>query len=174
VSQTPANTAYPDRTPVWSADGRLIYHIAVVGLEDNQIFIAERVANRWTETKVPLRAAGAPPTVDSWPQWSNDGRRISFIRSRTDNNGDLMVTAADGTGLRKVGEDVAGFAVQCWSPDDRAIAVINAELDVMIGTESEPGYRVVSVDGTSPPVLIRTPGRRSFDSCSWQRVASQR
>jgi hypothetical protein len=171
VTDKQGNPDFPERRPVWSPDGRLTYHVAVDGGRDNDIFVAERSADGWEEAEITFTPVADEPTLDSWPVWSNDGRWISFVRSVTDNNGYLMVAAADGSGARRVSDAVAGFSPACWTPDDGSIVVVSAELDVMIGDERETGYRVLSVDGSSAPVLIPTPGRKSFGACSWQRLA---
>jgi Tol biopolymer transport system component len=172
ISGTPGSADFPDRRPVWSSDGRIAYHIAVVGGVDNDIFLAERSATRWTEREIvfPLTVE---PSLDSWPVWSNDGDRIAFVRSPTDNNGYLMVADADGSNAARIGGPwIVGFSPVCWAPDDRAVVAVNAELDVMIGNEAEPAYRIVSLDHPNT-ILISSPARQSFGACSWQRLAVQ-
>jgi Tol biopolymer transport system component len=172
VSETPGSSCCPERRPAWSPDGtRIAYHISV-GAE-NDIFIAERTGSGWTETRLEPGPADSGVRLDSWPAWSNDGTRISFVRSRTDNHGDLFVMSADGTGARMIDAGgIVGFAPHCWTPDDRSIVVVNAELNVPIDSEARPGFRIVSVDGSSPPREISTPDRLGFTACSWQRLAS--
>jgi Tol biopolymer transport system component len=173
ISSIPGNAVYPDRRPVWSRDGRIAYHIAVAGGTDNDIFVAERLTAGWVESELTLTPMADEPTLDSWPVWSNDGSQISFVRSPTDNNGFLMVANADGSDVRRIGPFIAGFSPVCWTPDDRSIVAVNAELDVMIGDEAEPGYRIVSLDHSINPILISSPGRQSFGACSWQRLAPE-
>lgn len=54
------------------------------------------------------------------PLWSPDGRRIAAARTGDDRTGDLILAAADGSGLKYVSPPVKGGMLipQAWSPDD--------------------------------------------------------
>jgi len=46
-----------------------------------------------------------------------------------------------------------------------------AEENVSIGDEDDPGFVILSVDGTRAPLFIPTPERQAFAACSWERLA---
>lgn len=149
--------------PQWSPDGsRLLYHAGANG----NIFLATLGDSGWTES---VLVGGT--TNDSWPTWSNDGTRISFIRSAVTDHGHVMVASADGSALQELVSGTIGWAPHCWTPDDRSILAVSAEENFSIGDEARPGYVLLSVDGSVAPVSIATPGRQAFAACSWQRLA---
>jgi len=149
--------------PQWSPDGsRLLYHAGSNG----DVLLATLGDSGWTES---VLAGG--PTNDSWPTWSNDGSRISFIRSLATDHGYVMVADADGSNAHPLESDVIGWAPHCWTPDDRGILAVTAEENLGIGDEPRPGYVVLAVDGQTAPVVISTAGRQAFAACSWQRLA---
>ena len=161
--------ANPERRPQWSPDGsRLVFHLA--NLLDSDVVVAERTANGWAAH--PLASGPADRrTLDSWPTWSNDGQRISFVRSDITDHGHIVVVGADGSNERMLESRLIGWAPHCWTPDDRSILAVTAVEDVGIGDEREPGYVKLSVDGTESAVFFPTPSRVAFASCSWQRLA---
>jgi len=65
---------------------------------------------------------------DSQPVWSPDGSRIAFYSDRKfnlpdrDDNVDIYVMAADGTGLTRLTDDPASDAFPYWSPDGQRLA----------------------------------------------------
>lgn len=149
--------------PQWSPDGsRLLYHAG----SDADVLVARLEESGWSES-VLVRGT----TNDSWPTWSNDGTRISFIRSAVTDHGHVMVASADGSGVRKLDSGTIGWAPHCWTPDDRSILAVSAEENLGIGDEELPGYVLLSVDGSAAPLPIATPERQAFAACSWQRLA---
>jgi TolB protein len=64
-------------------------------------------------------------TGDSYPQYSPDGTRVVFMRTKPgvnpDGAGAVFVVNADGTGLRRITPWGAAFLGQSWSPDGRWI-----------------------------------------------------
>ena len=68
-----------------------------------------------------------PNTIVNYePKWSNDGKRIVFVRTLADGfsedgNGEIATMAPDGSGVRLL-THTAGFETDpAWSPDRRQI-----------------------------------------------------
>lgn len=159
----------PERRPQWSLDGlRVTYHIS--DRTDMDIFVATRSEAGWQEHRLPTVPAEGD-SKDAWPTWSNDGRRISFIRSVEMDHGHVVVVDADGSSERLLESRLIGWAPHCWTPDDRSISAVTAELNVGIGDEPDPGFVVIPVDGLASPVFVSASGRSAFAACSWQRLA---
>ena len=69
------------------------------------------------------------PAADSWPSWSPDGRRITFISSRddpdpNDDNSiwEIYVMNEDGSDQTRLTNNSAWHSLPRWSPDGRRIA----------------------------------------------------
>jgi Tol biopolymer transport system component len=147
--------------PTWSPDGSaLIYDSG-----DGGILIARHSGSAWEEEVIPSQP------FDSWPRFSNDGSMISFFRSAAEDDFGHIVVAdaanAEPSNQRQLESGLIRFAPHCWAPDDRSIVAATGIRD-----DPDPGYVVLSVDGSSPPRAIPTPDRVASSSCSWQRLAS--
>jgi Tol biopolymer transport system component len=133
-----------------------------------KIVIAERGPTGWTERVVVERSA-------SWlPNFSNDGSRIAFLRSRPDAwEGDMFVVGIDGRGERRVSDRVVNVSSPCWSPDDRTITMLTGLVPpapVSLSGWSNQVYVTFPVDGARP-VEIPAGTVNGILACSWQRLA---
>ncbi len=96
------------------------------------------------------------------PSWSPDGTKIAFGRDHNDNT-DVYVIGADGTGLVRLTSDPATDSHPSWSPDgsriafasdrdgDREIYVMNvdgSDVTRLTDNEADDGQPAWSPDGT--------------------------
>jgi Tol biopolymer transport system component len=155
--------------PNWSFDGRLLYD-AVFGPSLNgnhgDIVVASPQGDGWSE-----RIVVGGQTTDWFARWSNDARRIVFLRSPSGGEGDLYIADADGSDLAKLSDRVMSTGGACWSPDDRLVVSLTGEEGKPI--EGQPGATYVVFEANSGKVLqeIPAPGVHGIIDCSWQRLA---
>src|SRR2546425_3743504 len=84
------------------------------------------------------------PSYNARPDWSHDGRRITFTACRPwDNSCEIYVMNANGSGQTNITNNYATDHMSVWSPDDRRIAFAsdldgNWEIYVMNADGSDP------------------------------------
>jgi TolB protein len=61
------------------------------------------------------------PASDYQPQWSPDAKRIVFVSSRDDANGEIYVMNDDGSGVTRLTDNVLADHSPDWSPDGQHI-----------------------------------------------------
>lgn len=84
------------------------------------------------------------PELDSGPEYSPDGERVAFIRSREGGGTDIWVMRSDGTDEQLVGGSAAGVSLPVWSPNGNWIAFAYQNG----GTSSNWDIFKVKLDGT--------------------------
>lgn len=70
---------------------------------------------------------------ETWARSSNDGTRISFLRSAVSGHGKVVIANADGSNERQLESPLIGLAPHCWAPDDRSIVSVTAVEGLEIG-----------------------------------------
>jgi len=104
-------------TPAWSPDGQ---HVAFV-LEEKPSPAAvpsETNAQIYTidvgtgERKQLTQGS----SMNLWPTWSPDGRRIAFVSDRDSTIGDIYVMNADGSDIRRLTDNDVAEAMLSWAP----------------------------------------------------------
>jgi Tol biopolymer transport system component len=103
--------------PVWSPDGQ---HIAFVLAEEPppgtvQLRTNLDIYTLNVDTGERRQVTQGRPT-DEWPAWSPDGRRIAFVSTRDNAQGEIYVTNADGSDVRRLTENDLAEAMLAWTP----------------------------------------------------------
>jgi Tol biopolymer transport system component len=75
--------------------------------------------------------------------WSPDSRQIAFISTR-DNNEEVYVVNADGTGPRNLSRNPAMDDVPLWSPDGKKVAFVSnrSGFDEIYVMDTDGGFPV--------------------------------
>ena len=90
------------------------------------------------------------PGYSARPNWSHDGRRITFTACRpTDFSCEIYVMNADGSGQTKLTNDFSADYMSVWSPDDQRIAFVSER-------DGSPQVYVMNADGSNPTRLTQS------------------
>jgi Tol biopolymer transport system component len=98
------------------------------------------------------------PFYNARPNWSHDGRRITFTACRQGESCEIYVMNADGSGQVNLTNNFSDEQMSVWSPDDEKIAFVsnrdgNNEIYVMNADGSDPTrltYDYVGVNDQLP------------------------
>src|SRR2546425_7471611 len=84
------------------------------------------------------------PGYNARPNWSHDGRRITFTACRvTDFSCDIYVMNADGSGQTNLTHNFSTEQMSVWFPDDGRIAFVSDR-------DGSPQIYVMNADGSNP------------------------
>jgi len=106
-----------ETSPAYSPDGKSLAFIADPGEPFVfQLFVMDLATRR--ERQLTREAVNV-----FFPVWSPDGRTIAATRTGDDRAGDLLLAAADGSGVVVVPPPVKGgiLTPQAWSPDGKTL-----------------------------------------------------
>ncbi|MGH2641796.1 MAG: TolB family protein [Actinomycetota bacterium] len=137
-----------DRNAAWSPDGTRIA-FARSGNDGYEVYLMD--ADGSNVTAVTSVAAESAPS----PSWSPDGSRIAL-----DVNGAIHVVSADGTGLRRLSQDLPEGVLDMdpsWSPDGTQIAFMRYTNDDVADSAEDGDIWIVSSDGTDAIRVTRGP-----------------
>ena len=124
----------------WSPDDReVLWTGTTVAGADEQVFVAP------ADGSSPPRQIGDPTTFNWGPNWSPDGKQISYV-----SEADFYVMHRDGTNIRKVSQGT--YEEQnsgTWSPDGSVLAF-------EAGRSGDHDLWIVGLDGKPEHVLARS------------------
>jgi dipeptidyl aminopeptidase/acylaminoacyl peptidase len=96
----------------------------------------------WTLDPTTRRYARLTSGDDIWPTWSADGTRIAFERRISEQESDIYVMNADGSGLHAVTSDPGRNSHPTWSPGGEQIAYSSAGSLYVIPSDGGPARSV--------------------------------
>jgi tol-pal system beta propeller repeat protein TolB len=144
------NDPFDERDIAWSPDGCCIA-FTTDRHGRSEIYLVS-VAEGWQQRLTDVQSFDPPWSGrDYQPAWSPDGEYIAFGSERDDNY-DIYLMKADGSGLTRLTDHPAGDWGPTWSPDGNYIA-FGSDRD------GNPEIYVMNPDGSDQVNLTDYPGR---------------
>jgi TolB protein len=150
--------------PAWSPDGKTIAFSPSTSREGDTatygIWLMNPDGNNQHQLTFPPQHADSGPLVgsDSMPEWSPDGGQIAFTRGYRGRN-DIYAIRVDGTGLRRLTNQVGQHYEAAWSPNGRRIVFVTALFQRRV-------IDVMNADGRNQKRLRA--GRGGYIDPDWQ------
>jgi Tol biopolymer transport system component len=113
------NNTVDDFSPAWSPDGTKIAFVSIGPGGQQDIFVMGSAIDVIDPTPPPVNLTNNPAS-DSEPNWSPDGSQIAFVSTR-DNNHNIYVMNANGSGQTRLTRNAAPDFSPAWSPDGTRI-----------------------------------------------------
>ncbi|MCK4898388.1 MAG: PD40 domain-containing protein, partial [Anaerolineales bacterium] len=104
------------------------------------------------------------PYYENWPAWSPSGDQIAFASYRNDENFEIYVINADGSGLTRLTDNPGMDGVPDWSPDSEQIAYTSER-------DGNSEIFVMNADGSGVRRLTNNPALDGHPS--WSHDGSQ-
>jgi TolB protein len=135
--------------PSWSADSRSIIYCTDDDLHPPKKNTAEVYAIALKTKAIRVIIAGG---VNTYPNYSPDGRRIAFRKMIGETNSEIFVANADGSRETNLTNDPAFDGWPAWSPDGSRIA---------FASNRDGNYKiyVMNADGSHVRLIANTEGR---------------
>jgi len=141
--------------------------------DGSQVLFARREGGRYSLHRIPVVGGEPRKILDDADNgdWSPDGRKIAFLRTRTEQGvaiSSLWVADAGGEGAKEVARTSTGaFAHPRWSPDGARIALVQS------GTEnSASSVLLITPDGGTPATLTPPPPAGRLSAVAWSGSGS--
>lgn len=145
------NNNVEDTSPAWSPDGKWIAFVRVRSGNHGQLWVISADG----------RGAHSLGLAGGEPAWSPDGTQLAFAHGRhgaARETVDLYIANADGSGLRRLTHERAGWVSHhpSWSPDGRSIVYMKGR-----------GLWTIGVNGRGARQLTRS-SREDVDPDWWK------
>jgi Tol biopolymer transport system component len=130
-----------------SIDGDLYVSQQVAG---RNIFIAEVDFATGKVIKPATRAVDRFVGMNEWPDWSPDGKFLSYVYARNwvGRSPSIAIKSLDDGRVREIPLDVINGRAPFWTPDSRSLVTHGVDAD------GRPGvYRIAAADGTVTPIV---------------------
>ena len=105
----------------------------------------------------PRRLTTNDDSLELWPTWSRDGKRIAFVRWSDADLGRIVTVDARGRSERTVTQQPGHYAVPQFSPDGKSIVFEKRSGGYLTSPEysENEGVYTVSADGGTPRLIAR-------------------